>query len=656
MNYCRFITNYCNNDQKSGRRNGIAFPQFMKRFYQTALVAVALCVACSASAEDGVFGQTPKMQTLQEIVEKAITSNPEVQAKYHNYLFSQKDQTIARSALLPHADIDTTFRRQEKIGPNIDNTNIPERQTQLVLRQLLFDGFASTGEVKRLGYASRVRYYELLSIMESTALEVVRAYIDIQRYRQLVEYAKDNYVVHKQLFERIEERVTAGVARRVDLEQASGRLALAEANLLTETTNLHDVVARYQRLVGELPPDDLPEVDFYNIGVSPNINEALQLAYTKNPDLLSTIENIEATKQEVKNKRAKYSPRLDLEARTNLNTSSDGANSVSAADVLQLTLSFNLFNGFADRAGVDQTVDKLNNSQDSRDKACVDTRQTLVIAYNDIDQLREQLGYRNQHQLSIEKAREAYRKQFDIGQRSLLDLLDTENEYFQARRAYTVAERDLYTAYARTYAAEGELLSQLGITRKDVPDIGRPDYLQTESVCEVLAPAPVRVDKPALVAQAKPLSDTLISLAAIAKQSPPATQPVQPAPAPAIPSKPAPIVKFSENDLVASTVRDWAAAWEHKNFDAYVKFYADNFTPDNKLSHETWLEQRKQRIAKPSKIRIMLRNMKITINGDKASAEFTQLYSVPGLSDNVTKELQLEKVKSSWVIVKEIVK
>ncbi|HEY8119535.1 MAG TPA: TolC family outer membrane protein [Methylophilaceae bacterium] len=627
----------------------------MKRFYQSVLIAVTLCVVDFAYAEEGVMGQAPRASTLKEAIEKAVTSNPEVQARYHNYLFSQQDTTIARAALLPHLDVDTTYRRQEKIGPNIDNTNIPERQTQLVLRQLLFDGFASSGEVNRLGHASRVRYYELLSAMENTALEVVKAYIDIQRYRQLVDYAKDNYVVHKQLFERIEERVTAGVARRVDLEQASGRLALAEANLLTETTNLHDVQARYQRLVGELPPEDLPAVDFYNLGVSPNINEALQLAYTKNPDLLSTIENIEATRQEVKNKRAKYSPRLDLEARTNLDTSKDGANSVSAADVLQLTLSFNLFNGFADMAGVEQTVDKLNNSLDSRDKACVDTRQTLVIAYNDTEQLKEQLIYRNQHQLSIEKAREAYRKQFDIGQRSLLDLLDTENEYFQARRTYTVTENDLYTAYARTYAAEGELLSQLGVTRKDIPDIGRPDYLQTENVCEVLAPIPLKIDKPAIVAQAKPLSDTLVSLAAIAKQSA-ALQQAKPADASPAIVKPAPVVKFSEDDLITSRAHDWAAAWEQKDVDAYLKFYAEDFVPENKLSHNAWVEQRKQRISKPSKIKIMLRNMKVTIDGDKASVEFTQLYSVPGYSDNVTKELKLEKLNNVWVIVHELVK
>lgn len=90
----------------------------------------------------------------------------------------------------------------------------------------------------------------------------MKAYIDALRYRDLVQYAKDNYVIHKQLFDRIQERVAAGVARKVDLEQATGRLALAEANLLTETTNLHDVIARLQRLYGELPPETLEAPTF----------------------------------------------------------------------------------------------------------------------------------------------------------------------------------------------------------------------------------------------------------------------------------------------------------------------------------------------------------------------------------------------------------
>ena len=501
--------------------------------------------------------------TLQQLIEKTVTANPEVQARYHNYKAAEQEQNAARGGYYPRADLVTTFRNQEQLTPNVNNTALPNSQTQLILRQMIFDGFATRSEVSRLGHAARVRYYELQSAMQGIALETVKAYVDVQRYRQLSSYAQDNYVAHKQLFDRIEERVTAGVARRVDLEQASGRLALAEANLLTESTNLQNVTARYQRLTGEMPPANLPEVEFFKAGVSPTATEALNFAYQKNPELLSAIENIVATEEEVKSKRAKYYPRLDLQATKNLQASSNGENSIAAADLLQLTATFNLFNGLTDKSVISQTVEKLNTSQDLRDKACVDTRQTLVIAYNDIGSLKEQLGYRDQHQLSIEKAREAYRKQFDIGQRTLLDLLDTENEYFQARRTYSNTEKDYYLAFARTYASQGDLLSKLDVNRGDVPDFTQPDYIENYKICKAVAPDMPEINKADLVAKAKPLNS-----GASEKMAATATKPV-----PAeLPKKVVPDVQFEYNsakikqisfpvlDNAITTVKGWGDA------------------------------------------------------------------------------------------------
>lgn len=630
MNYCINITSYCRSHTNKALNLGPE-NKIIRGVYQSVVGVAFLFAALSAMAE--------APPTLQEIVEKTVTSNPEVQARYHNYRAAEEERNVARGELLPRADLESTFRKQEEMGPNIGNTNIPERQTQLVLSQMLFDGFATKSEVNRLGHAARVRYYELIGTMENIALEVVRTYIDIQRFRQLVTFAQDNYITHKQLFDRIQERVEAGVGRRVDLEQASGRLALAEANLLTEITNLHDVEARYQRLVGELPPPTLQEIDFYKAGVASTPTEALQIAYRQNPALLSTIENIIATQQEVSSRRGAYSPRLDLQARKNLDVSSDGANSTSAADVLELTLRFNLFNGLADRSAINQTVEKLNSSEAQRDKACVDTRQELVIAYNDIIRLREQLGYRDQHQLSIEKAREAYRKQFDIGQRTLLDLLDTENEYFQARRTYVVTELDLYTAYARTYAAQGELLNKLGVARSDIPEFGREEYMDNQNVCQAVAPAMIKVDKTAMVADAKPLSATLTSLAA---------QPlVQPKALP-----------VDQKEVVTARLQQWVRAWEQKNFESYASFYGKNFVPAGFASREAWAENRKKRLSKTGQIRITLQDIKVNVNGNKAVAEFTQIYSSPNYSDKVLKELtlELEQDNKLWVITKEIVK
>lgn len=443
------------------------------------------------------------------MVEKVISSNPEVQARYHDYLGAGYEQDAVKGGFLPKADIVSTYREQEEMDGGISRRNgtaVPRFNNELVLRQMIFDGFATSSETNRLGHAKRVRYYELQAAMQDTTLEFMRSYIDTLRYRQLSDYAKTNYVVHRQLYDRIKERVDAGVARKVDLEQASGRLALAESNLLTESTNLHDVTARMQRLMGELPPATLEQPEFYKSGAEPTATEALRVAYLHNPDLLSTIEDIQAAKDEVKTREAKYMPRLDLQARKNLGTSNDGRDSTSAADLLELTMNFNLFNGGSDKALVSQTIEKMNSATDQRDKACVDTRQLVTIAYNDIVQLKEQMEYRDRHQKAIENAREAYRKQFDIGQRTLLDLLDTENEYFQARRAYSNTEYDIQTAYTRLYASQGELLNKIGSTRQGLPEVNREAYMDGANVCQAIAATQVNVDKEALLANAKPLS------------------------------------------------------------------------------------------------------------------------------------------------------
>ena len=75
-----------------------------------------------------------------------------------------------------------------------------------------------------------------------------------------------------------------------------------------------------------------------------------------------------------------------------------------------------------------------------RDRACRDVRQTVAIAHNDIRKLQDQLVALDRNVLAIEKARDAYRQQFDIGQRSLLDLLNAENELYTAKRSYANAE------------------------------------------------------------------------------------------------------------------------------------------------------------------------------------------------------------------------
>jgi adhesin transport system outer membrane protein len=413
---------------------------------------------------------------------------------------------VARGGYRPRIDLTAGIGRERLDPPAGATLHYTRSGATLSLTQMLYDGLANRSEVEKMGYARLVRYYEVLDISESTALESVRAHADVLRFRELMAQARENYVQHKLLFDQVKQRADSGVGRRVDHELAGGRLALAESNLLTEAANLHDVSARYQRLVGELPAEALGPV-LLDIAAAPeNIAEAIKLAYSGNPAFNAATENIRAAQAELNGRDARFRPRLDFRAREDLGRNIDGVAGSRANQVVELLLNFNLYNGGSDAAAKRQFAQRLNLAKDLRDKTCRDIRQTLVIAHNDITRLNEQLDYLGQHQNAIAKARIAYRQQFEIGQRTLLDLLDIQNEYFQARRAHISAAHELGIAQARTLAGMGRLLVTLQISRDGMPmaEEAASDRAGRDpaEVCPAEAPGMARFDKQAILDEA----------------------------------------------------------------------------------------------------------------------------------------------------------
>lgn len=409
-------------------------------------------------------------ETLKDAAQEAVLKNPDVLNRWHSYRAATENIDVLKGWRLPKVDLSAGIARERQETPEI-NATYNRSNLSLKLAQLLFDGGGTRNQLDEFNQAQRVRFFELLDTSENTALDAAKAYTDTLRFRRLHQLAQDNYVQHRIVHELIQQRVKSGVGRKVDLEQASGRLALAEANLLTEAGNLHDVSMRFQRIVGRLPSEVLEEPAVLMTGIPDQSNLALKAAYTGNPALAAAQEDIVAKNFDVKFRKSKFYPRLDLLARHDEGRNLGGVDGTHKLTNVELVLNYNLYNGGSDKAEERQYWELLSVAKDKRDKVCRDVRQTLYIAYNDVQRIREQLTYLEQHQLSIEKARDAYRKQFDIGQRTLLDLLDTENELFEAKRALQNARFDYLMAIYRTHAVMGNMLSAVGLQKLDTPEL-----------------------------------------------------------------------------------------------------------------------------------------------------------------------------------------
>ncbi|MEH6393595.1 TolC family protein [Pseudoalteromonas sp.] len=262
-----------------------------------------------------INGATPKVQAEQTslmpltyVADKAISNNPEVQQSWHAFRASVYGIDAAHSGYLPTVDA-TVSAGYEKRNYGIED-EYNRNTAELTLGQMLYDGFQTANTVERFERIQLIRYFEMMSQAEDIALQASIAYIDVHKFTRLVELAQRNLQEHEAVYKQIEQSVGAGVARAADLEQISGRLSLAQSNVMTEYANLHDVSARYLRIVGELPQQGTIEAKLSEDSIPISINQALDIAYKNSHDFYASLYNIAAQKANAESQKSAFIPML----------------------------------------------------------------------------------------------------------------------------------------------------------------------------------------------------------------------------------------------------------------------------------------------------------------------------------------------------------
>lgn len=601
-----------------------------------------LTLAALTFTAQAAWAQAGTASGLAAAVQKAIDTNPEVTARLNALRAATNEVDVAQGAYRPSLDLSADIGRdRDKVDQrNPESRSFSRSGLALTANQVLWDGRFTANEVDRLSHTRKARYFEFLATTEDTALEAARAYIDVLRFRKLVSLAEDNYVQHKYVFDQLQTKFKAGVGRGVDTEQANARLALADSNLTTESANLHDVASRYLRIVGEAPAPSLSDLPRFDANPSGDQAQVISQALARNASISAAVENLRAVASETRTKDSPFQPRVEARLRSGLGNNFDGLIDRKSATSAQILLNWNLYNGGSDQARARQYADLINQAADLRDKACRDVRQTIGIANNDIVRARTQLAALDRNVLAIEKARDAYRQQFDIGQRTLLDLLNAENELYTARRAHANAEHDLQLAQVRTHAARNTLLSSLGLRPADDQQ-GEPakDWQSAEDAaqrCPVTAVETQVTSRDELDDRARKLS-AQVALATSATASASQAQPV--------------VANANAVQVVTQRLTDWAAAWSAKDIEAYLGFYSQDFSGQG--TRAQWQAQRRRLIGKPGPIAIKIDAIKASPQGSDVITTFEQTYASSHHRDKGIKTLTWRLQDKQWVIIKE---
>ena len=420
-----------------------------------------LACACAFAVSNPVGAAT-----LREAVEQAVLTNPEVLAAVNHRFAADEGVKQARGGYFPRIDLNAGTGRERLDIPDsrlrgLNETTFPQRDATVTLSQMLFDGFAVRSEVARQTARVDSSAYGVAATAEELALRTVATYLEVLRRQETVAQAVDNLEAHQRIHKQIRMLSESGVGRRADLDQAESRLALAKANLRQEQSSLKDAEVSYVRLVGT-PPQALL------IPASPDqalpMSEALALdaALAGHPSVKSAEADVALASAVNSGVKAALSPRVDLElAKRRANDIVRG----STKDLsITLRLRYNFSRGGADLARISETGFQIQEANEALNRTRRQVQEDVAQAYNANVTARERLDLLRQYVDASAATRESYAKQFSIGQRTLLDLLNAENEYFNARLAYSTGQYAQLASAFRIFAGMGQLLSQLRIT------------------------------------------------------------------------------------------------------------------------------------------------------------------------------------------------
>ncbi len=400
---------------------------------------------------------------LQQTIAESIANNPVVKQSLKSYEAVIQEVEQAKGGYYPRIDATLgTGYEWTKIQGNEDE-ELNRREARLNLNQMLFDGGFTTSEVERQEARMRSAAANLRDVSEDYVLEAGRAYLELLRREQLLNSSNETLYNHVRIFEQIKRRSESGMGSLSAIQQAESRLALAEINALAAENNLLDSQTNYERIIGERPAETLEPVDAIIAPLPPSLEEAQLLTTQNNPVMAVAQADIEAAIAQREAAKSNMYPRLDLEVERRWDDNLDGNPGPSEDLTAMLRLRYNLYNGGADQARVRRSEHQLGEAQAIQRDAMRQSRQSLELSWNAYEILSRQLDFLSERVMANEQTRDAYQKQFDIGQRTLLDLLDTENELFSSRNQLVEAQIDHQVAQMRVLNSSGGLLDALGI-------------------------------------------------------------------------------------------------------------------------------------------------------------------------------------------------
>jgi outer membrane protein, adhesin transport system len=430
-----------------------------------AILGIILAVSGAGAAEPF---------SINDALREAAKSHPGVGEAAANRRATESELRQTQSTLLPQVRIDAYYGREkfDQSASVISGSALPipaigtgvwrdGNQQSVVIRQLLFDGFASIHDIWRQSARVNAAAFRVRERTELIALDAAEAYIDVVRFLRLVGLADQNVATHEKIFSNVNSRFAGGRAGEGDLEQARERVENAKAQRDEFRRSLEDARAKYRKVVG-LEPFNL-RFPGPLAGMPGSRDESLAVAVRFNPTILAAQADADAAKHAFRVTDGAFVPTLALEGRaTRFDNTYPYINGVTHEDYSgRVVMSWDIFRGGQDVWRRSEAAERSVQATMAHARLQRDALESIDKAWNARTITRTRIADLVRQLQADRKTIAAFDKEYELGQRSLIDLLNAQNQYFNAAVSLTSARGVVVFADYQLLAAMGTLLEYL---------------------------------------------------------------------------------------------------------------------------------------------------------------------------------------------------
>ena len=409
-----------------------------------------------------------RAETLNDVLAFTYENNPTIMAERTNLKATDEGVAKAKSGYRPTIMAEGSIGRSHNkleydniLGDATYNQTPTNLSVSVV--QPIFSGLSTYQTVRMAKSQVMAGRSNLLDTEQTVFLDAIGAYMDVIRDQAVLDLQINNEKVLKKHLESYKKKFRVGELTRTDIAQSEARLSGAIADRIAAEGQLQVSKANYRDIIGQ-EPIDLKDVVNFEQGLPQSLDEALTLSLTENPKIKAAEHMQMASKYDVKAKQGALSPSVDLSAAAGRQTKST---TVDKNDYWQVeaNLSVPLYQSGAEYADLRASKQIANQYRILLEKTRRAVRADTTSAWESYNATKAQIKSIQDQIKASKTALDGVIREADVGQRTVLDVLDAEQEHLDNQVQLVQAHREEVISAYRLLSALGKLTPKgLGLT------------------------------------------------------------------------------------------------------------------------------------------------------------------------------------------------